>query len=667
MKTIKIFLASSAELKNERIAFGNLIRQLDDIYTRRGISIKLVVWEELNTSFDVNRPRTQDEYNKKVRQSDIFVAMFHTIAGRYTKEEVDVAMDENGKRQMPKLLIYCHELQPGEIESPEMRELKHRLGEELGYYWKNYSISDTMHLDFVMWLNRSEAIERDVLKVENGKVKFDGIPVAQMDRLPFAAGNTEYKEMQDKLVSLNNEIEQLQQAVKQIPSLRDLFQSKINERNSLKEKLEQYEISLLDTAKRIAEMQLESVSNSLHRAIVAFDQGNLERANAILDEIAHEADNHIERMEQDRTLVHQDIEAFLLQTKTLMADFTIPVAVRITNVAAIYAKADNWASRSAYDKKKYAQLLLDYAGFLDDYAFFNEAINIYQRQIVLSEELYGVNSKESALSYNNIGSVYSRLGDYAQALEYIGKSLNIREQILGVDNPDTAISYNSVGSVYWKQGNYTQALKYYFKALFIREKTLNISHSDTAMSYNNIGSIYWCQGNYKQALEYYLKALAIRKWVLGIDHRETAMSYNNIGLVYKSIGDYSNALDYYLKALAIDERVLGTNHPDTAIDYNNIGVVYNNKGEYSNALEYYFKALAINERVMGVDHPDVAVFYNNIGLVYKNQGDFSRALEFYQKALVINEQFLGLEHPNTKTIRANIAEVNAAMNKNMMN
>ena len=178
MKTIKIFLASSEELKDERIAFGNLVRQLDDIYQKRGIHIQLVVWEEIDTTFDANFPRTQDEYNDIIRQCDIFVAMFHTLAGAYTREEVEVAIDENSKRKIPQLLIYCRDLQPGEKESPDLTEFKLRLGKQLGHFWRRFTMRDTMHLDFVMWFNRNEIIEREALKVEDNNVTFDGVHIA---------------------------------------------------------------------------------------------------------------------------------------------------------------------------------------------------------------------------------------------------------------------------------------------------------------------------------------------------------------------------------------------------------------------------------------------------------------------------------------------------------
>ena len=76
MKTIKIFLASSEELQNDRDAFGNLVRRLDKIYEKRGIRIELFEWEDYDAAY--NSRRKQDEYNDAIRSSDMFLALFQT-------------------------------------------------------------------------------------------------------------------------------------------------------------------------------------------------------------------------------------------------------------------------------------------------------------------------------------------------------------------------------------------------------------------------------------------------------------------------------------------------------------------------------------------------------------------------------------------------------------
>ena len=106
MRTIKIFLASSEELANDRNAFGNLVRRLDDIYEKRRIRIKLEPWEDFDAAY--NNRRKQDEYNDKVRASDMFLALFHKKAGRFTIEEFDVASEEFRRTSIsPKTYVYC--------------------------------------------------------------------------------------------------------------------------------------------------------------------------------------------------------------------------------------------------------------------------------------------------------------------------------------------------------------------------------------------------------------------------------------------------------------------------------------------------------------------------------------------------------------------------------
>jgi len=94
-KVVKIFLASSDEFVMDRVSFGDYINQLNNIYHKRGIFLELLKWESFNASLGTGRK--QNEYNEKVRSSDLFLALFHTKAGEYTLEEFDTALDEFSK------------------------------------------------------------------------------------------------------------------------------------------------------------------------------------------------------------------------------------------------------------------------------------------------------------------------------------------------------------------------------------------------------------------------------------------------------------------------------------------------------------------------------------------------------------------------------------------
>ena len=662
MKTIKIFLASSEELDYDRMAFGNLVRRLDDMYEKRGIRIKLFEWEDYDSAY--NDKRKQDEYNDYVRQSDIFLALFHKKAGQFTVEEFDVASQEFKDHASPKVYTYCKDLKPGEEESKELKEFKERLFNEMGHYWCRYDNRESLQFQFVMQLQLVESNRMDDVKVEDGIVTINGLPVAKMENLKFAAGNKAYQKMSAELVSLPEKIEKARLRVAKFPDDEDLIedlQQKLNHYNKLKEEFSQLQNALFETAQRITSMQLEQVSDILHRAIEAFEEGNLERANTLLDEIAHEAEHHMAQLESDRTLVHKDIDAFLLQAKTVMADASIPIDERINKTAAIYAKADEWAQKSALPNEKYESLLNNYGLFLYEHALYEKALLVCQHLITLREVLYGNEHANIAESYDNIGLIYSNLGNNQKALEFHRKALVINEKVFGQEHSSTAFSYNNIGLVYYGLGDYDRALAYFSKAMSIREKILGLEHPDTAISSNCIGEVYRNLCNYEEAMKYCAKALAIREKIFGLEHPYTANSYNNIGLIYYNLGNYDKALIYYSKTLAIREKVLGLKHPNTARTYNNIGLVYSYLKNYEKAINYYFKALGIIEIIIGIEHPTTTTLYDNIGCAFYNLGDYNKAFEYCSKALAISKKVFGLEHPCTKTIQDNIEVVKQKM------
>lgn len=70
MKTIRIFIASSEELYDDRNVISLFIEQLNEIYESKGLQFKVVRWENLNPAYE--GVRKQSEYNDKVRNSQLF-------------------------------------------------------------------------------------------------------------------------------------------------------------------------------------------------------------------------------------------------------------------------------------------------------------------------------------------------------------------------------------------------------------------------------------------------------------------------------------------------------------------------------------------------------------------------------------------------------------------
>ena len=122
-KTIKIFLASSAELRDDRDAFDLYLRQQNDRLRKEGFYLEIFRWENFLDA--MSETRLQDEYNQQVRNCDIFVSLFKTKTGKFTEEEFDAAHE--AFKDVGKPLIYTYfrktQISIDQADSPDVKSL----------------------------------------------------------------------------------------------------------------------------------------------------------------------------------------------------------------------------------------------------------------------------------------------------------------------------------------------------------------------------------------------------------------------------------------------------------------------------------------------------------------------------------------------------------------
>jgi Leucine-rich repeat (LRR) protein len=140
MREIKIFLASSSELKADREAFEIFINRENKELIKQGIFLRLELWEDFLDCMSLTR--IQNEYNKAVKSSDIFVSLFFTKAGKYTDEEFDTAYGQFIKTGKPLVYVYIKNatINSNEINKDDMNslfEFKEKL-KELDHYPTQY-------------------------------------------------------------------------------------------------------------------------------------------------------------------------------------------------------------------------------------------------------------------------------------------------------------------------------------------------------------------------------------------------------------------------------------------------------------------------------------------------------------------------------------------------
>ena len=155
LKTIKIFLASSSELKQDRDGFELHFRQVNDRWLKKGIYLQILRWENFLDA--MSETRLQEEYNKEVRNCDIFLSLFKTKTGKYTEEEFNVAHEAFKAKQKPLIYTYFNDAQIYMASITEeintILAFKKKLS-NLGHYHTDYKNIDHLKLQFQTQLDQ---------------------------------------------------------------------------------------------------------------------------------------------------------------------------------------------------------------------------------------------------------------------------------------------------------------------------------------------------------------------------------------------------------------------------------------------------------------------------------------------------------------------------------
>jgi len=682
MKNITVFLASSDELKNDRNSFHSLVASLDEIFEPRGYRIRCRRWEDFSAF--CTGTRTQDDYNRIVRASDICICMFHRKAGEYTIEEFNQALDEYVKNQShPKTFVYIRALIEGEMEDEALKRFKEDLFDRVGHYWCNYATDDAMKLHFVMQLERiipsvsgnASVTEGNHFKIENGVVSLYGHKIAELDNLSFAAENPEYLSLKESIARLNTEIARLRATG--VAELQPMIDEKQAELYKKWESLNRLESQLFDLALSINKLigSGTPVSERKRLAIEMFEQGNSKGVVEILNEkdIAADAAQARKEIEQGKLLVDSGrslIEAGLQKTRSLAEEYVLRAKALMTDYAeprrfelACHAYEQGIELiRANLSEEELAKSLFEYGHFLQtnkryDLAEvrYRENLDIYQRLEVISPQAY---EPGLATTQNNLGLLYSDTQCYGESEEMYLSAVEIYQR-LSVVNPQVyepylATTQNNLGLLYRDTQRYGESEEMYLSAVEIYQRLSVVNpqvyEPDLARAQNNLGLLYSDTQRYGESEEMYLSAMEIFRELTVANPQayepDLARTRNNLGNLYRDTQRYGESEEMYLSAVEIYQRLSVANpqvyEPDLARTRNNLGCLYDNTQRYKESEEMYLSAMEIRRRLAvanpQVYEPGLARTQYNLGCLYSDTRRYEESEKMYLSAMEIRRR-----------------------------
>ena len=682
MKEITVFLASSDELKNDRNSFHSLVASLDEIFEPRGYRIRCRRWEDFSAF--CTGTRTQDDYNRIVRASDICICMFHRKAGEYTIEEFNQALDEYVKNQShPKTFVYIRALIEGEMEDEALKRFKEDLFDRVGHYWCNYATDDAMKLHFVMQLERiipsvsgnASVTEGNHFKIENGVVSLYGHKIAELDNLSFAAENPEYLSLKESIARLNTEIARLRATG--VAELQPMIDEKQAELYKKRESLNRLESRLFDLALSINKLigSGTPVSERKRLAIEMFERGNSKGVVEILNEkdIAADAAQACKEIEQGKLLVDSGrslIEAGLQKTRSLAEEYVLRAKALMTDYAeprrfelACHAYEQGIElTRANLSEEELAKSLFEYGHFLQtnkryDLAEvrYRENLDIYQRLAAISPQVY---EPDLAMVQNNLGTLYEDTRRYGDSEKMYLSAMEIRRRLVAANpqvyEPDLAMVQNNLGTLYEDTRRYGESEEMFLSVMEIRRRLVaanpQVYEPDLAGIQNNLGILYKDTQRYEDSEKMYLSAMEIYRRLAAVNPQvyepDLAMAQSNLGTLYKDTRRYEDSEKLCLSAMEIRRRLAAANpqvyEPDLAMTQYNLGCLYSDTQRYEDSEKMYLSAMEIRRRLAvanpQVYEPDLADTQYNLGCLYYNIQRYEESGEMYLSALEVYQR-----------------------------
>ena len=268
-------------------------------------------------------------------------------------------------------------------------------------------------------------------------------------------------------------------------------------------------------------------------------------------------------------------------------------------------------------------------GFLDSQGYYSIQMELYEN-LVFAWESNEENRLSLAAIMIDLGSIYTRMGQYQKAINILQKALLIEREISNKQGEAAAL--NNLGLVYQDIGNYQQSI-------YCHQQQLEIANiigdsEEQANALNNLGIVCYALGKYSEAIDYQEQKVKILQ--NNGDLEREASTLGNLGGAYCALGEYQKVLDCHSRQLEIAQSM--RDKPMEARALGSLGVVYNQLNQPEKAIELIQQSLDIAKEI---GEPELqADCLLNLSNSYLFLGKLlhMQALKYCKESLKVSEQ-----------------------------
>ena len=328
-----------------------------------------------------------------------------------------------------------------------------------------------------------------------------------------------------------------------------------------------------------------------------------------------------------------------------LVDIFIESSLALNEVDASYKAAQNYISvlQNLYGEDDTTQVsyiaVLGQVNYIKGY--YDKAIDEFTKALAILEAKKLKHERTYAEIENNIGMLYSQLGETAKAISSLEVCRMYFEKESSKNTIELAQVYNNLGDAFHNKYNYQKA-DYYYKASLAEFVTLeDQSSADYLNTFGNYALLLLDKGEHDLAITNLLKNKTIAEKSMGKESHEYAAVLNNLGQAYKKTGNYRLAEDYLIQSYEVKKTIYSAEHPSMMTTMNNLAMFYYAIGQFDKAELILNELLMLNKKHHAEDLQQVLLYSNNLSAVYFSQNKISKAEKIAQDVVSVSKKTKG--------------------------
>lgn len=649
-KVIKIFIASSiVEFANERMMIENFIRNVSDRFEEKyDIKIQPLLCENFDDAYSATRK--QEEYNEKIRSSELCFFIFFTKAGKYTLEEFEVArkrFEETGK---PKIYTYFKIIKDNSVEK-SLTDFMDELDKTFGHFYGTFEHIDTIKLRILLSLKLQEMDFLEI-KANEGECVVDGDTIMSLDNVTEFANNKSLEKLQDELSKVEEEFYRIKPMYELGNCDRSFYEHYckiVSKRQILLDDINELQKKIFKISLQMSHDDIKGeISARQKEAYRLFELGDYEGCISVLD--SKDIDDDF--LKARERLHEQDIaicRKYIREHKT-----AIDILISMTDYASRFEEIENRYNKILpliFEKNIEVATAYDYVCFL----YFHQKLKIAYK---IGKDLYEQLSIEESVMPKLLNLLGNICGERKKAIEYYTKAVEILENRKTSDFTQIAICYMNLSAQYEKECDFEKSCQCCIKAnkLLISNKHKKITREQKLKVIDlhcSVGNFLWCvyllrynveqQEIYDLSKQHYDLAIELQQNTESKSIEDSILfvrPYSCLSSMYYDMKDYKKSIIFRQKSIEMQKKVFALDPLRYIRTYIHDGLyaiaeTYSKVGQYENSLNYMEQCISVIEPYIHIQNVELEDLLSEMY--------FGWAIILFS-ANMLNESFEKMEH-----------------------